>query len=181
LRPPVVDNFSDRLIKNPKIVNANPELHEWHTETYHTRLPGLKWGRTWWLAMKAGGQPGYGTQAGVVDLVQKRCEAVAGRQGRRVVAHFVGDHHRGPHQLGPGLGAEGVGGRQQLAEPRAGLARVVAQYPEGAQHPEQVRQRIAVMGKVPAYGGGQVARLGLQPFGPLALADAPQRPVSPFS
>src|SRR5262249_52297067 len=51
----VVDNFSDRLIKNPKIVNANPELHEWHTETYHTRLPGLKWGRTWWLAMKAGG------------------------------------------------------------------------------------------------------------------------------
>jgi hemoglobin len=51
----VVDNFSDRLIKNPKIVNANPELHEWHTETYQTRLPGLKWGRTWWLAMKAGG------------------------------------------------------------------------------------------------------------------------------
>lgn len=51
----VVDNFSDRLIKNPKIVGANPELHEWHTETYKTRLPGLKWGRTWWLAMKAGG------------------------------------------------------------------------------------------------------------------------------
>ena len=51
----VVDNFSDRLIKNSKIVNANPELHEWHTETYHTRLPGLKWGRTWWLAMQAGG------------------------------------------------------------------------------------------------------------------------------
>ena len=23
--------------------------------TYHTRMPGLKWGRTWWLAMKAGG------------------------------------------------------------------------------------------------------------------------------
>ena len=51
----VVDNFSDRLIKNPKIVNANPELHEWHTVTYRTRLPGLKWERTWWLAMKAGG------------------------------------------------------------------------------------------------------------------------------
>ena len=31
----VVDNFSDRLLKNPKIVEANPELHEWHTETYH--------------------------------------------------------------------------------------------------------------------------------------------------
>ena len=51
----VVDSFSDRLLKNPKIVDANPELHEWHTVTYHTRMPGLKWGRTWWLAMKAGG------------------------------------------------------------------------------------------------------------------------------
>ena len=51
----VIDNFSDRLVRNPKIVNANPELREWHTVTYHTRMPGLKWGRTWWLAMKAGG------------------------------------------------------------------------------------------------------------------------------
>jgi hemoglobin len=51
----VVDSFSDRLLENPKIVDANAELHEWHTVTYHTRLPGLKWGRTWWLAMKAGG------------------------------------------------------------------------------------------------------------------------------
>jgi hemoglobin len=38
----------------PKIVDANPELHERHTVTY-PRMPGLKWGRTWWLAMKAGG------------------------------------------------------------------------------------------------------------------------------
>jgi hypothetical protein len=38
----VIDNFSDRLVKNPKIVNANPELREWHTVTYHTRMPGLK-------------------------------------------------------------------------------------------------------------------------------------------
>ena len=51
----VINDFSDRLVKNPKIVNANPELHEWHTVTYHTRMPGLKWGRTWWVAMKAGG------------------------------------------------------------------------------------------------------------------------------
>jgi hemoglobin len=51
----VVNDFSDRLVKNPKIVDANPELHEWHTVTYQTRMPGLKWGRTWWLAMKAGG------------------------------------------------------------------------------------------------------------------------------
>ena len=51
----VVDHFSDRLLKNPKIVNANPELHEWHTVTYRTRLPGLKWGRTLWLAVAGGG------------------------------------------------------------------------------------------------------------------------------
>jgi len=38
----VVDNFSGRLLRNPKIVDANPELHEWPTVTYHTRLPGLK-------------------------------------------------------------------------------------------------------------------------------------------
>jgi hemoglobin len=51
----VVDDFSDRLLKNPKIVEANPELHEWHTETYRSRLPGLKWLRTLWLASLAGG------------------------------------------------------------------------------------------------------------------------------
>jgi hemoglobin len=51
----VIDNFSDRLVKNPRIVDANPELHEWHTVTYHTRMPGLKWGRTWWVAEVSGG------------------------------------------------------------------------------------------------------------------------------
>jgi len=51
----VSDNFSERVLKNPKIVNANPELHEWHTVSYHTRLPGLKWGRALWLASVAGG------------------------------------------------------------------------------------------------------------------------------
>jgi hemoglobin len=51
----VVDSFSDRLLKNQKIVEANPELHEWHTVTYTGRLPGLKWLRTLWLASLAGG------------------------------------------------------------------------------------------------------------------------------
>jgi hemoglobin len=51
----VADRFSERVLKNPKIVDANPELHEWHTVSYHTRMPGLKWARTWWLASKAGG------------------------------------------------------------------------------------------------------------------------------
>jgi hemoglobin len=51
----VVDRFSDQLLKNPKIVNANPELKEWHTEKYKTRLPGLKFLRTLWVCSVAGG------------------------------------------------------------------------------------------------------------------------------
>jgi hemoglobin len=38
----VVDHFSDQLPKNPKVVEANPELNEWHTAKYPGRLPGLK-------------------------------------------------------------------------------------------------------------------------------------------
>jgi hypothetical protein len=30
----VIDSFSDRLLKNPKIVDAHPVLHEWHTVTF---------------------------------------------------------------------------------------------------------------------------------------------------
>src|SRR6266480_4541458 len=55
----VADRFSERVLKNPKIVDANPDLHEWHTVTYRTRLPGLKWGRTLWLADVAGGPYEY--------------------------------------------------------------------------------------------------------------------------
>ena len=51
----VVDRFSDQLLKNPKIVNANPELKEWHTEKYKARLPGLKFLRTLWVCAVAGG------------------------------------------------------------------------------------------------------------------------------
>ena len=51
----VVDHFSDRLLKNPEIVNANPELKEWHTVKYRERLPGLKFLRTLWSASVAGG------------------------------------------------------------------------------------------------------------------------------
>ena len=51
----VVDHFSDQLLKNPKVVNANPELKEWHTETYPGRLPGLKfWQDT--LGLRCGGR-----------------------------------------------------------------------------------------------------------------------------
>jgi hemoglobin len=55
----VVDRFSDQLLKNSKIVNANPELKEWHTEKYKTRLPGLKFNRTLWVCAVSGGPYEY--------------------------------------------------------------------------------------------------------------------------
>ncbi len=51
----VVDRFSDQLLQNPKIVNANPELKEWHTEKFKARMPGLKFNRTLWVCAVAGG------------------------------------------------------------------------------------------------------------------------------
>ena len=62
----VVDHFSDQLLKNPKVVNANPELKEWHTVTYPGRLPGLKFGRTLWVCAAAGGPFQY-TAEGLRD------------------------------------------------------------------------------------------------------------------
>jgi hemoglobin len=55
----VVDRFSDQLLTNPKIVNANPQLKEWHTEKYKVRLPGLKFNRTLWLCAASGGPYQY--------------------------------------------------------------------------------------------------------------------------
>jgi hemoglobin len=59
----VVDHFSDQLLKNQKIVNANPELKEWHTVKYRERLPGLKFLRTLWSASVAGGPFQYTGEA----------------------------------------------------------------------------------------------------------------------
>jgi hemoglobin len=55
----VVDRFSDQLLKNPRIVNANPQLKEWHTEKYKVRLPGLKFNRTLWVCAVSGGPYTY--------------------------------------------------------------------------------------------------------------------------
>jgi hemoglobin len=55
----VVDRFSDQLLKNSKIVNANPQLKEWHTEKYKARLPGLKFNRTLWVCAVSGGPYEY--------------------------------------------------------------------------------------------------------------------------
>jgi hemoglobin len=55
----VVDRFSDQLLKNPKIVNATPQLKEWHTEKYKARLPGIKFNRTLWVCAVSGGPYEY--------------------------------------------------------------------------------------------------------------------------
>ena len=51
----VVDHFSDSLLEDPEVVNANPQLKEWHTEKFHDRMPGLKFLRTLWACSVAGG------------------------------------------------------------------------------------------------------------------------------
>ncbi len=55
----VVDRFSDQLLNNPQIVNANPALQAWHTETYKVRMPGLKFNRTLWVCAVSGGPYQY--------------------------------------------------------------------------------------------------------------------------
>ncbi|HET7094470.1 MAG TPA: group 1 truncated hemoglobin [Thermomicrobiales bacterium] len=50
----VVDRFSDAIIVNPKL-NQNPALKEWNETEAATRLPGLKFMRTIWIAALAGG------------------------------------------------------------------------------------------------------------------------------
>jgi hemoglobin len=32
----VIDDFSDRVVRNQTIIDANAELHKWHTEAYKT-------------------------------------------------------------------------------------------------------------------------------------------------
>jgi hemoglobin len=54
----VVDRFSDEIIKNPKL-NENPALKAWNETEAATRLPGLKFGRTQWVAAMAGGPYEY--------------------------------------------------------------------------------------------------------------------------
>jgi hemoglobin len=54
----VVDRFSDEIIKNSKL-NENPALKAWNETEAPTRLPGLKFGRTQWIAALAGGPYEY--------------------------------------------------------------------------------------------------------------------------
>jgi hemoglobin len=50
----VVNRFSDQILINP-ILNRNPALRAWNETEAEARLPGLKFGRTLWIAAAAGG------------------------------------------------------------------------------------------------------------------------------
>ena len=54
----VVNRFSDAIIVNPKL-NENPALKAWNETEAETRLPGLKFGRTQWIAALTGGPYTY--------------------------------------------------------------------------------------------------------------------------
>lgn len=54
----VVNRFSDEIITNPKL-NENPALKAWNENEAATRLPGLKFGRTQWVAALTGGPYEY--------------------------------------------------------------------------------------------------------------------------
>lgn len=54
----VVDRFSDAIITNPKL-NENPALKAWNETEAEVRLPGLKFGRTQWIAAMTGGPYEY--------------------------------------------------------------------------------------------------------------------------
>jgi hemoglobin len=54
----VVNRFSDQILINPKL-NVNPALKAWNETEAPTRLPGLKYMRTLWVAALAGGPFAY--------------------------------------------------------------------------------------------------------------------------
>ena len=54
----VVNRFSDEIITNPKL-NENPALKAWNENEAAFRLPGLKFGRTQWVAALTGGPYEY--------------------------------------------------------------------------------------------------------------------------
>jgi hemoglobin len=54
----VVNRFSDQILINP-VLNQNPALAAWNQNEAPTRLPGLKFGRTMWIAAMVGGPITY--------------------------------------------------------------------------------------------------------------------------
>ena len=54
----VVNNFSDAILVNP-VLNQNPALAKWNQNEAPTRLPGLKFLRTMWIAAMVGGPIKY--------------------------------------------------------------------------------------------------------------------------
>jgi len=79
------------------------------------------------------GQLGHRVQEGVGGPGKQRCQALAGRQRRGVVADVDGDHRRRPGQLGSGLRVQRTVGGQELLDPGPGLVLQVQPRPEQPQ------------------------------------------------
>ena len=104
----VVDRFSDKIIRNP-ILNKNPALKEWNRTQAKARLPGLKFGRTLWIAAAAGGPFVY------TGLPLSEAHAEFNLTAERVRRSWGGDRPRPRLLRGAGTRAAGTGGR--LPEP----------------------------------------------------------------
>lgn len=103
----VVNHFSDAVVKNPIVGkrSKNPALREWHTKNI-SRLPGLKFMRTLWVANVAGGpfqytatKPGstpVGLEAAHSNLKISPAEfdEVAAELGRTLVVFKIPDKEK---------------------------------------------------------------------------------------
>ena len=66
----VIDHFSDAVVQNLVAgkTSKNPQLREWHTQNL-ARLPGLKFMRTLWVCVVAGGPFHYtATKPGATEV-----------------------------------------------------------------------------------------------------------------
>lgn len=106
----VVDRFSDEIIKNPKL-NENPALKAWNENEAATRLPGLKFGRTQWVAALAGGPYEY------TGLPLEEAHQGSAPHRRRVRRGRGGDRTR-PRAL-PGSGSRDPGAGRGLHDRHA--------------------------------------------------------------
>ena len=106
----VVDRFSDEIITNPKL-NENPALKAWNETEAEFRLPGLKFGRTQWIAALAGGPYEY------TGLPLEEAHTGLPPHGRGVRRGRRGDRPR-PRLL-PGAGTRKAGARGRLYDSHA--------------------------------------------------------------
>lgn len=81
-------------------------------------------------------QAAHAFELRIVDLGQKRLQALPGRLCLRLVTHLPGGDEVDPQQLGPILGRHRLRAAERLLDPGPGLAAALAQLPEQAERAE---------------------------------------------